>query len=316
MKREIRIGISGWTYAPWRGVFFPIGLPQRQELAYASSIFPTIEINGTFYSLMKPDTFAAWAEQVPEDFIFAVKGSRFITHIKRARDAAVPLANFFASGVLRLGAKLGPILWQFPPNFRFDPETLGDFLAQLPHDTRTAARLARHHDHRLKARAWLKSDATRPIRHAIEVRHESFVDPAFIDLLRAQNVALVCADTIAWPRLMDLTADFVYCRLHGSKELYRSGYGAAALDRWAKRAKAWAAGKPIDDGEFAGTPAQDARPREVFVYFDNTDKLRAPRDAQSLIRKLDVKWPPDSNERRANAGHTHARPAAALQAPP
>ncbi len=283
---EIRVGISGWTYAPWRGAFFPKGLPQRRELAYVSSIFPTIEVNGTFYSLQRPDTFAFWAEQVPNDFIFAVKGPRFITHIKRARDAAVPLANFFASGLLRLGPKLGPILWQFPPNFRFDPDVMRKFLALLPHDTVAAARLARKHDHRLKARGWLKTDAIRPMRHAIEIRHESFVDAAFVKLLREHDVALVCADTVAWPRLMDLTSDFVYCRLHGSTELYRSGYESDALDEWARRIRAWAAGEPMRDGEFAAPPNRRQRPRDVFVYFDNTDKLRAPRDAQVLMRKL------------------------------
>jgi uncharacterized protein YecE (DUF72 family) len=284
---KIRIGISGWTYAPWRGAFFPIGLPQRSELAYASSIFSSIEINGTFYGLQKPGTFALWAEQVPDDFVFAVKGSRFITHIKRIRDVSVPLANFFASGLLRLGPKLGPILWQFPPNFRFDPHLMQNFLGLLPHDTAAAARLARKHDHRIKARACLKADAVRPIRHAVEIRHESFVSAAFVDLLRDFDVALVCADTVAWPRLMDLTSDFVYCRLHGSTELYRSGYDAGAIDEWAKRIRAWAAGTPIRDGEFAAAADDGRKPRDVFVYFDNTDKLRAPLDAQALMKKLE-----------------------------
>jgi uncharacterized protein YecE (DUF72 family) len=285
---EIRIGISGWTYSPWRGSFFPKGLLQRGELAYASSIFPSIEINGTFYGLQRPAAFAAWAEQVPGDFVFAVKGSRFITHIKRARDVAIPLANFFASGLLRLGPKLGPILWQFPPNFRFDPEVMRNFLGLLPYDTTAATRLARKHDHRIKARAWLKSDAERPIWHAIEIRHESFVNSTFVDLLRDFNVAFVCADTVAWPRLMDLTSDFVYCRLHGSTELYRSGYDAAAINEWANRVRAWAAGKPMRDGKFAAaSPERPQKPRDVFVYFDNTDKLRAPQDAQALMRKLE-----------------------------
>lgn len=156
---DIRIGISGWTYAPWRGHFFPKGLPQKQELAYASTFFRSLEINGTFYSLQTPATFRFWASQVPEEFVFAVKAPRFITHIKRGRDALVPLANFFASGMLALGPKLGPILWQFPPNFRFDRDRAEAFLALLPHDTETASRLARRHDHRLKARAWLKADS-------------------------------------------------------------------------------------------------------------------------------------------------------------
>ena len=285
---DIRIGISGWTYAPWRGHFFPKGLPQKQELAYASTFFRSLEINGTFYSLQTPATFRFWASQVPEEFVFAVKAPRFITHIKRGRDALVPLANFFASGMLALGPKLGPILWQFPPNFRFDRDRAEAFLALLPHDTETASRLARRHDHRLKARAWLKADSARPIRHAIEIRHASFIDPAFIDLLRAQNVALVCADTVEWPLLMDLTSDFVYCRLHGSTELYRSGYDDSALSRWAARIRAWSRGKPMHDGEFASPEAAPAKCRDVFIYFDNTDKLRAPRDAQALMEKLQI----------------------------
>lgn len=283
---KIRIGISGWTYPPWRGAFYPEGLPQRKELAYASAHFASIEINGTFYSQQTPATFASWAEQVPDDFVFAVKGPRFITHMKRARDCSAPLANFFASGLLRLGRKLGPILWQFPPNFRFDPDVLGEFFALLPHDTETAARHARNHDHRLKSRAWLKTDEVWPLRHAIEVRHTSFVDAAFIALLRKHDIALVCADTVEWPRLMDLTADFVYCRLHGSTELYRSGYAAEDLDRWADRIRAWATGKTMRDGEFAAAADRSRQPRDVFFYFDNTDKLKAPGDAQTLIRKL------------------------------
>jgi uncharacterized protein YecE (DUF72 family) len=295
MQREIRIGISGWSYVPWRGAFFPKGMPQREELAYASSVFPTIEVNGTFYSMQRPTTFAGWAQQVPDDFVFSLKGPRFITHIKRARDAAVPLANFFASGVLRLGPKLGPILWQFPPSFHFDADVLRDFLKLLPHDTQAAAQLARRHDHRLKARAWLRTDVRRPIRHAVEIRHESFIDPAFVDLLRAQNVALVCGDTVSWPRLMDVTSDFIYCRLHGSRQLYRSGYSAAPLDRWAERIRAWAAGRPLHDDQFAGAPRR-SKPLDVFVYFDNTDKLRAPRDAQMLLQRL--KSGPPSDKRR------------------
>jgi uncharacterized protein YecE (DUF72 family) len=281
----IRIGISGWTYAPWRGVFYPKGLRQKQELAFAASQFSSIEINGTFYGMQRPDAFAAWVEQVPADFVFAVKAPRFITHVRRLRDCATPLANFIASGLLRLGPHLGPILWQLPPNFRFDAERIGAFLALLPHDTQAAAALGRQHDQRLKAPAWLDVGQPRPLRHALEIRHESFRDPAFIDLLRRHDVALVCADTVEWPRLMDLTADFVYCRLHGSEELYASGYDAAALDAWARRVRAWSRGRePADADRIDGRAP--ARPRDVFVYFDNDIKVRAPADAHSLARRL------------------------------
>jgi uncharacterized protein YecE (DUF72 family) len=296
-KAEIRIGISGWTYAPWRGPFFPNGLPRSRELAYASAFFRTIEVNGTFYGLQTPQVFRFWANQVPEDFVFAVKAPRFITHLKRAREVAIPVANFFASGVLALGAKLGPVLWQFPPNFRFDRSRMEEFLALLPHDTGAASALARRHDHHLKARAWLKTDAVRPIRHAVEIRHESFIDPAFVDLLRAHGVALVCADAVEWPRLMDLTSDFVYCRLHGSTELYSSGYDSAALDRWAARIRAWASGRPMRDGDFAAPSSGPLKRRDVFVFFDNTDKLRAPHDALALIKKLGLA--PERRERAA-----------------
>lgn len=282
----IRIGVSGWTYAPWRGHFYPPDLVQRQELSFAARQFPSLEINGTFYGLQRPEVFRRWREAVPEDFVFAVKGPRFITHIKRLRDVHVPLANFLASGLLCLGPTLGPLLWQLPPTFAFDAGLIAAFLEQLPKDTQAAARLARHHDARLEGRAATTADAKRPLRHALEIRHESFRTPAFVDLLAAHGVALVCADTVAWPRLMDLTSDFVYCRLHGSTELYRSHYEDAALDIWAARARAWAGGHPMTDGAFAGSPPGDHRPRDVFVYFDNTDKLHAPADARALMQRL------------------------------
>lgn len=269
----VRIGISGWSYPGWRGKFYPKGLPQKRELEYAARQFASVEINSTFYRMQTPDAFAAWAAQAPEDFVFAVKGPRFITHMKQLNDVTVPLANFFASGVLRLGAKLGPILWQFSPRFRFDADRLAAFFALLPRDTKAAARLGRRHDHRLKAPAWLKADE-RALRHAIEIRHDSFRSQAFIDLLRKHDVALVCADTVEWPLLMDVTSDFVYCRLHGSEELYASGYDAAALDTWAARVVAWAEGA-----------------RDVFVYFDNDAKVRAPVDAMGLMERTGVDRP-------------------------
>jgi uncharacterized protein YecE (DUF72 family) len=284
MATDVRIGISGWTYKPWRGEFYPAGLAQKKELAYAASIFRSIEINGTFYSMQRCESFAQWADATPDDFVFAVKGPRYLTHMLKLRNAEAPLGNFFASGPLRLGAKLGPILWQFPPNFRFDAEKLEDFFALLPRDTVQAAACGRRHDHRLKGRAWLRTDRCLPIRHAMEIRHESFRDPAFVALLRKHDVALVCADTVDWPLLMDITSDFIYVRLHGSTELYRSAYGRPALRRWAARVKAWRDGEPMTDGNFIVERQPKPRPRDVFVYFDNTDKLQAPRDALSLMK--------------------------------
>jgi len=286
MTPDVRIGISGWTYKPWRGQFYPEDLPQKKELAYAASVFRSIEINGTFYSMQRCESFAQWADATPDDFVFAVKGPRYLTHMLKLNNAEAPLGNFFASGVLRLGARLGPILWQFPPNFRFDPEKLETFFKLLPRDTEQAAACGRRHDHRLKGRAWLRTDRRRPIRHAMEIRHESFRDPVFVALLRRHKIALVCADTVEWPLLMDLTADFVYVRLHGSTELYRSAYGRPALKRWAARVAAWRDGKPMTDGHFISAKQPRRRRRDVFLYFDNTDKLQAPKDALSLMRLL------------------------------
>jgi uncharacterized protein YecE (DUF72 family) len=277
----VRIGVSGWTYAPWRGVFYPKGLPHKRELEFAASQFNSLEINGTFYGMQRPDAFASWADQVPENFVFSVKGPRYLTHLRRLREVETPLANFIASGLLRLGPKLGPILWQFPPNFRFDAERTEAFLKLLPQDTKAAAYLGRKHDDKLKVRAWLKVDAELPVRHAFEIRNETFRTREFIDLLRKYGVALVCADTVEWPRLMDLTSDFVYCRLHGSEQLYASGYDDKSLDKWAARVAAWAKGGEPPDAERVDGKGRK-RKRDVFVYFDNDMKVRAPFDAHAL----------------------------------
>jgi uncharacterized protein YecE (DUF72 family) len=236
--------------------------------------------------MQRSESFAHWADATPDDFVFAVKGPRYLTHMLKLNNAQAPLGNFFASGVLRLGAKLGPILWQFPPTFRFDAEKLETFFDLLPRDSEAAVECGRRHDHRLKGRAYLKSDKRRAIRHAMEVRHESFRDPAFIALLRKHDIALVCADTVEWPLLMDVTSDFVYVRLHGSTELYKSAYSPAALKRWAARVAAWRDGTPMTDGIFASPRAAKRMKRDVYLYFDNTDKLQAPRDALSLMRRL------------------------------
>jgi uncharacterized protein YecE (DUF72 family) len=282
----VRIGISGWTYPPWRGVFYPKGLPQARELDHATRQFDTLEINGTFYGMQRPDAFADWAHRAPDRFVYAIKGPRYLTHMLKLRNPIAPLANFIASGLLRLGVKLGPILWQFPPQFRFDPARIEAFLQLLPHDTHAAATLGRNHDHRLKASASLNVDTNRKLRHALEIRHKSFCDRAFIDLLRKYDVALVCADTVEWPLLMDLTSDFVYCRLHGSEELYASGYDGNALDAWVSRIVSWATGgEPADAQRVSGKARK--RHRDVFVYFDNDAKVRAPFDAQGLRERVD-----------------------------
>jgi uncharacterized protein YecE (DUF72 family) len=284
---EIRVGISGWRYVGWRKIFYPPGWPQSRELEYASRALRSVEINGSFYSLQRHDSYQAWYEATPDDFVFAVKGSRFISHMKRLVDVERPLANFFASGVLRLHEKLGPFLWQLPPSLRFDEARLESFFRLLPRDTRSAAALARRHDRRVAGRVWTWTDANRPLRHALEVRHESFMCPDLVALLRRHRIALVVADTAGtWPYMEDVTADFVYVRLHGDAEIYVSGYTDAALDAWARRVRRWARGKASSSRLIA--PPASPRPsgRDVFVYFDNDAKVRAPFDAMGLARRL------------------------------
>ncbi|MGH3262058.1 MAG: DUF72 domain-containing protein, partial [Trebonia sp.] len=233
MSATVRVGISGWRYPPWRGVFYPTGLAQRAELGYAASMLATIEINGTFYSLQRPESFAAWRDQTPDRFVFALKGPRFVTHLKKLRDVWTPLANFFASGVLGLGPKLGPMLWQLPPSLSCHPQRIEAFCHLLPRSTHEAAWLARRHDERLVGRALLDADADRPLHHALEVRHSSFAVAAFVEQMRKHQVAIVLADTAGrWPVIDEVTTGFRYVRLHGDAQLYTSGYSEAALDRW------------------------------------------------------------------------------------
>lgn len=290
---KIRIGISGWRYAPWRGEFYPPGLAQHRELEFASRALPSIEINGSFYSLQRPESYAAWYQATPKHFVFSCKGNRYLTHILRLRDIDAPLANVLASGVFNLREKLGPFLWQFPPNFQFDPERMEHFLSLLPHDTEAALALARRHEARMKGRSALDIDKQRKLRHAVEIRHESFLDEAFIALLRKYQVAVVVADTAGkWPSIEDLSADFMYLRLHGEKELYASGYTEQALDYWARRIRAWSGGGQPQDARLVSAHAAPKRAsRDVFCYFDNDIKVRAPFDAQRLMLKLGLAWP-------------------------
>jgi uncharacterized protein YecE (DUF72 family) len=284
---DIRIGISGWRYKGWRRTFYPADLAQRRELEYSSAHFNSIELNGTFYSLQRPESFARWYDETPRDFVFSIKGSRYVTHMRRLLQVDIPLANFFAQGLLRLREKLGPILWQFPPSFKCDIPRFDVFFRLLPRTHAEAARLAKGHDERLDGRDWLEVEQDRPLRHAVEIRHESFVCAEFIELLRHYGIGLVVADTVEWPLLMDVTADFVYCRLHGSERLYASGYSKKALDQWAGRAVEWAAGREVEDGKKASKRTLDSvSKRDVFVYFDNDMKVRAPFDALKLQRTI------------------------------
>jgi uncharacterized protein YecE (DUF72 family) len=284
----IYIGISGWRYEPWRGVFYPDDLRQDDELAYASRALPAIEINGSFYSLQKPESYAAWYDATPKGFVFSCKGNRFITHTKRLNDIDGPVANVLASGVFNLREKLGPFLWQFPPNFKFDPARMEHFLSLLPHDTDEGLALARKHEPRMKGKTALEVGAKRKLRHAIEIRNESFIDEAFIALLRKYKVALVVADAAGkWPYFEDVTADFMYLRLHGEQELYASGYTDAALDRWAARIDAWSnGGQPEDAHLISSKGAPKRKSRDIFCFFDNDIKVHAPFDARKLMARL------------------------------
>jgi uncharacterized protein YecE (DUF72 family) len=265
-----RVGISGWVYPAWRTTFYPKGLAHARELAYAADRLTSIEINGTFYSLQRPSSFERWRDATPDEFVFAVKGPRFITHMKKLADPDRFLANFFASGVLALGAKLGPVLWQLPPTLGYHEQRLVTFFEALPRTTAAAAAVAAQHDERLEGRALTTVSVDQPLRHAMEVRHSTFLEPRFLEVLRAHDVAVVVADSAGrYPSLDAITTDFVYVRLHGADELYVSGYPPESLDDWAARVRRW-----TDQG------------LDVYAYFDNDAKVRAPYDAMGLIKRL------------------------------
>ncbi len=306
--RGARIGISGWRYEPWRGDFYPPGLPQHRELAFAAERFDSIELNGTFYSLQRPESYERWYASVPPGFLFAIKGSRYITHMLRLQGVESALANLLASGVFALREKIGPFLWQLPPTMAFDADRLASFFELLPRTAEEAAARARLHDARVDGRTRLDVDPRSRFRHALEVRHASFVTPAFVELLRKHKIALVVADTAGkWPLLEDVTADFVYVRLHGDAKLYESGYTSAVLETWADKIDAWLDGQePTHARTIGATPAARRTHRDVFVYFDNDIKVRAPYDAISLAGKLATRSMP---ARRAAA--ISAREAAA-----
>jgi uncharacterized protein YecE (DUF72 family) len=288
---ETRIGISGWTYAGWRRNFYPAGLPARKELNYASRQLNSIEINGSFYSLQRPDTYHHWYVETPRDFRFAVKGSRFITHNKKLRNTDAALANFFASGILRLKEKLGPLLWQLPPILKYDEERMEGFFSLLPRTTAEAARLGRTHDYRVEGRSWTKAGRNRAIRHAIEPRHTSFFTESFARLCRRYGIAIVFSDSASWPYTEEVTADFVYLRLHGSQQTYASRYSDSELDEWADRIKAWRRGsQPSDAKTFTHLKPPRRKSRNAYVYFDNDAKVHAPRDAARLAERLGVRW--------------------------
>ena len=284
----ITIGTSGWSYKHWRGRFYPTGLRQRDELAFVADQLDSVELNGTFYSLQRPTSFQAWHAQTPPAFSFAVKGSRFISHNKKLRDVDTALANFFASGVLLLREKLGPIVWQLPERMRFDAGRLDEFLAALPRNTTAAADLAKRHDVRVDGRNWTETDEERPLRHALEPRNLAFFTAECVNILRRHDVALVVADSGKWPLFEEVTASFVYLRLHGSPRTYASRYSDAALDRWGSAIVAWAHGsQPGDAARITTLPLPSQQDRDVYCYFDNDGEGHAPLDATRLIERLE-----------------------------
>jgi uncharacterized protein YecE (DUF72 family) len=283
----VRIGTSGWSYPHWRGSFYPRGLPIAQQLAHMGGLFNSMEINRSFYSLLSPHACRAWYEQTPKGFVFALKGSRFITHNKKLRDVDLALANFFASGPLALREKLGPIVWQLPETFAFDDQRLADFLCRLPRTTMAAAALARKHDHRLKHGACTDSGPARRLRHAIEPRHESFLCPAFARLARKHGVAIVASDSASWPLIEEITTGFVYLRLHGSERTYASSYSHRELERWASSIGCAQRGElPSDAARISELAIPRRRSRDVYVYFDNDGHAHAPRNALELAKRL------------------------------
>jgi uncharacterized protein YecE (DUF72 family) len=259
----IRIGIGGWTYAPWRGTFYPDDLPQKRELEFASRQLTSIEINGTFYGAQKPETFAKWRDETPDGFVFSLKAPRFATNRDVLADAGRTIARFFAGGVMELKDKLGPINWQLLPTKEFDPGDFEAFLKLLP-----------------------KQVEGRALRHVVEVRHDSFRSPDFIALAREHGVAVAIAAHSAYPQIADPTAPFVYARIMGTRETAELGYSDAALDRWAARARAWASGGAVDGLDCVEPQRADGKARDVYIYVISGYKVRNPAAAMALLRRL------------------------------
>lgn len=283
MAGRIRLGTAGWVFAPWRGSFYPEGLKQKEELAYASTHLGAIEINATFYRHQAPQSFVNWAAETPEDFVFTVKGHQLVTHLKKLKDVEIPLANFFASGVLALGSRLGPFCWQLPGNLAYDAERLEAFLELLPRDVDALLALAHRSDDKLKAEPYLDASGVTTVRHAIEVRHQSFATPDFVAQLRRHNVALVIADTADWP-YCDQTADFAYARLQGAPG--KDAYSAAERDLRADWLRALSSGEQLTDAPLLTSAETAPPPRDVFAFFVSTDKEHAPHNARAVMARL------------------------------
>jgi uncharacterized protein YecE (DUF72 family) len=262
----IRVGIGGWTFEPWRGAFYPKGLPHARELEFASRQLTAIEVNGTFYRTQKPDDFRRWAAETPDDFVFSLKAPRYAVNRRVLAEAGPSIERFVESGIVELKDKLGPILWQFAPTKAFEEKDFGAFLALLPREV---------HGRRL--------------RHVVEIRHKSFLVPEFVALARQADVAVVLADHDAYPLLADITSDFIYARLQRAEEDEPTGYPAQALATWARRATTWAAGESPDDLKQIAVSPPESAGRDVFVFMVNGAKIRAPAAAMALIERLKSK---------------------------
>lgn len=284
---KIYIGMSGWTFEGWQGDFYPEDLSKKKELEYASRKVNSIEVNGTFYALQKPATFEKWYNETPDDFVFSVKAPQYITHVKRLKEVEEPLANFFASGLLCLKEKMGPILWQFPPNVTLKDDRFEKFLKILPFDSETAAKTAKKHSDKMKDRNYTKVDGDYSIRHAFEFRHPSFENAEFISMLRKYGVAVVFGHSgLKNPYFEDVTADFIYARMHGQEKEYKKGYPKEKLKWWAERVKIWTAGQQPSDAICVTDGKPKAIPRDAFIYFDTEEKKYAPYDAMNLSEIL------------------------------
>ncbi len=283
------VGISGWTYPDWRGHFYPKGLTQKKELEYCSRQMNSVEINGTFYAIQKPASFHKWYSETPEDFVFAVKANRYLTHIRRLKDAETPLANFLASGVLSLKEKLGPILWQFPPTLTLKDDRFEKFLELLPHDFNEASKLAKKQTFGIDG--GIPKCDNFPLRHAFEFRHPSFFQTSeFTDLLRKYNVAIVFAHSGEnSPYVEDITSDFIYARMHGQEKKFNKGYPDDVLDWWAQRVETWTSGLQPKDAILMSPRLPKKQKRDGFVYFDTEAKTAAPNDALNFMKKMKIR---------------------------
>ena len=284
---DIRIGISGWTYDGWKNNFYPEKLPKKKELEYASRQVNSIEVNGTFYRLMKPKSFQNWYEQTPRDFLFSLKANRYITHVRQLKDIDEPLSNFFASGPLCLGKKLGPILWQFPPSLSLKDDRFEKFLKKIPRTSKDIAKLAKKHSEKVEGASWTQTKIDIPVRHAFEFRHPSFKNKDFLSMLREYDVALVFADSGEHSlNLEDITSSFIYARLHGEGAKFKKGYPKALIKKWSENIKSWTAGALPKTSPTLLDKKPKKQKRDCFIYFDNDAKAYAPANARELLKQL------------------------------